>query len=62
MTAFDHKIGNSESPAVSHQQFTMVVVSGENFLLVSETYQNCGGGDEWCYYLSSEAETGLLPL
>ena len=55
------KILISENPMVSHQQFTVIVISGENFHSLSERYQNCGGGDGAAIYYK-EAEIGLLPL
>ena len=34
----------------------MGVVSRENFLPLSEAYQNSGDGDEWCCHLSSRGK------
>ena len=47
------KIRDSESTIVGRQHFSVGGVCEENFPLLSETYKNCGGGDEWCCYLSS---------
>ena len=53
------KIHGSESSVVHRQQFTMSVVSGENFLPLSDTHQNCGGGDRFCCHLSSRGRNRI---
>ena len=50
-----HKIHCSKCPTIGRCQLTIGVVPGENFLPLSETYQNCGGEDKWSCHLSSRS-------